>query len=247
VHVGRPEPLATTAQPGVGVGAAIVGDLVARGRTVVVVTVDGQPCGAISLIDQVRADAAASVARLAELTGRAPVLITGDNPQAAALVAGHVGIDDVRADLLPQHKVEAVQQLQRAGAHVLVVGDGVNDAPALAAADTGVALGRHGADLTLDTADVVIIRDELAAIAPAIVISRRARRVVKQNLAIAATVIVALVTIDIFGHLPLPLGVAGHEGSTIVVGLNGLRLLSRRAWPTDPNPPQRGGQRDTRL
>ncbi|MGZ4772654.1 MAG: heavy metal translocating P-type ATPase, partial [Ilumatobacteraceae bacterium] len=221
VHVGRPEPLATTTRHSVGI-EPIVGALAARGRTVVVVTVDGQPRGAISLIDQVRSDAAASVARLAELTGRAPVLITGDNLQAATLVAGHVGIDDVRADLLPQHKVEAVLQLQQAGAHVLVVGDGVNDAPALAAADTGVALGRHGADLTLDTADVVIIRDELATIAPAIVISRHARRVVKQNLAIAATVIVALVTIDIFGHLPLPLGVAVHEGSTIVVGLNGL-------------------------
>ena len=246
VHVGRPEPHATTAHSGVGVGAAVVDDLAARGRTVVVVTVDGQPRGAISLIDQIRPDAAASVGRLAKLTGRPPVLITGDNPQAAALVAGHVGIGDVRADLLPQDKVEVVHHLQLAGAHVLVVGDGVNDAPALAAADTGVALGRHGADLTLDTADVVIIRDELATIASAIAISRHARRVVKQNLVIAATVIVALVTIDIFGHLPLPLGVAGHEGSTIVVGLNGLRLLSRRAWPTDPNPAQRGGRRDSR-
>jgi heavy metal translocating P-type ATPase len=247
VQVGRPEPHATTGHRGGGVGAAIVDDLAARGRTVVVVTVDGQPRGAISLIDQVRPDAAASVGRLAELTGHVPVLITGDNPQAAALVAGHVGIDDVRADLLPQHKVEAVQQLQQAGFHVLVVGDGVNDAPALAAADTGVALGRHGADLTLDTADVVIIGDELATISPAIALSRHARRVVKQNLVIAATVIVALVTIDIFGHLPLPLGVAGHEGSTILVGLNGLRLLSRRAWPTEPNPQPTpsGRHRDT--
>jgi cobalt/nickel-transporting P-type ATPase D len=141
-----------------------------------------------------------------------------------------MGIDDVRAGLLPNLKVVAVQQLKEDGHRVLVVGDGVNDAPAMAVADTSVAMGRSGADLTLDTADVVTIRDELSTIPTVISLARRARRVVIANLAIAASVIGVLVIWDLFGDLPLPLGVAGHEGSTIIVALNGLRLLGNHAW-----------------
>ena len=158
------------------------------------------------------------------------MLLTGDNQRAAGLLAAQLGIADVRAGLLPEDKVAAVRALEADGARVLLVGDGVNDAPALAAAQTGVAMGRAGSDLALDTADAVIMRDDLATVPALIGLSRRARRVITANLAIAATIIAGLVAWDLAGHLPLPLGVLGHEGSTVMVGLNGLRLLRRRAW-----------------
>jgi P-type E1-E2 ATPase len=207
-----------------------VAEVETLGRTAVVVTSDGEPVGVLGIADQLRPDAVTAVARLTQLTTAPPVLLTGDNPQAAAALAAEVGIGDIRASLLPEQKVTAVRALEAAGQRVTVVGDGVNDAPALAAAHLGVAMGRHGSDLALETADLVVVRDELATLSAAITISRQARRVVYANLVFAAVVIAALVTIDLVGHLPLPLGVAGHEGSTVVVGLNGLRLLRRRHW-----------------
>jgi heavy metal translocating P-type ATPase len=208
----------------------LAGELEDGGRTAVLVTVDAAPVGVLGIADRLRPDAIATVSSLASLTGAAPLLLTGDNPRAAARLAAEVGIDDVRAGLLPQDKVSAVRQLEGAGRRVLVVGDGVNDAPALAAAHTGVAMGRAGSDLALETADAVIVRDELATVPAVMALSRRARKLVVQNLVIAGVFIAALVVWDLAGHLPLPLGVAGHEGSTVIVGLNGLRLLREAAW-----------------
>ncbi|WP_328779495.1 heavy metal translocating P-type ATPase [Streptomyces canus] len=200
------------------------------GDTVVLVTGDGVPLGTLALTDRLRPHAPATTAALTALTGTAPVLLTGDNARAAARVAAATGLVDIRADLLPEGKVDAVRELQDAGRRVLFVGDGVNDAPALAAAHSGIAMGRAGSDLALETADAVVVRDELATVPSVVRLSRAARRLVVQNLVIAGTFITGLVLWDLLGHLPLPLGVAGHEGSTVLVGLNGLRLLRESAW-----------------
>jgi len=227
VQVGSPALLVD--QPD-GVTRAAIERLQHEGRTTVVVLVDGQPVGVLGLADQLRPQARETVVALTAITGHEPLLLTGDNLLAAGRLAAEVGISDVRAGLLPQDKVTEVGLLHAAGRRVLVVGDGVNDAPALAAADIGVAMGRHGSDLALQTADAVIVRDELDTIPIVIDLSRRARRTVVQNLALAGCAIVTLVTWDLLGHLPLPLGVLGHEGGTVLVGLNGLRLLRPRAW-----------------
>lgn len=203
--------------------------------TVAVVLVNGVAVGVLGLTDQVRSDAADCVAALTALTSAPPVLLTGDNGQAAARVAQLAGITDVRAALLPEQKVAAVRGLEADGHRVLVVGDGVNDAPAMAAARTAIAMGA-GADLTLQTADGVTVRDELYTIPTIIGLARQARRVVTVNLAIAASFIGVLVLWDLFGHLPLPLGVAGHEGSTVLVALNGMRLLTNRSWKAAASP-----------
>ncbi|WP_421106484.1 heavy metal translocating P-type ATPase [Streptomyces sp. NEAU-S77] len=209
---------------------AVVAEVEAEGRTAVAVLADGSPAGVLGLADRLRPGAAEAVGGLTALTGTAPVLLTGDNRRAADRLAAETGIHDVRAGLLPQDKVAAVGELADAGRRVMVVGDGVNDAPALAAAHTGVAMGRAGSDLALETADAVVVRDELAALPAVVRLSRTARRLVVQNLVIAGVCITALVVWDLAGQLPLPLGVAGHEGSTILVGLNGLRLLRETAW-----------------
>jgi len=227
IEVGSPALLGADDAP----AREIVGEFERVGHTGVVVRIDGTVVGVLGLTDRVRDGAADAVADLTALTGARPILLTGDNSRAAATLAAQAGITDVRAELLPQDKLAAVTDLQAHGGRAMFVGDGVNDAPAMAAATVGVAMGRTGSDLALDTADVVITRDDLSTLPAVVAMARRARRFVIANLTIAATFIVVLVAWDLFGHLPLPLGVAGHEGSTILVGLNGLRLLRGAAWP----------------
>ncbi|WP_329293519.1 heavy metal translocating P-type ATPase [Streptomyces sp. NBC_01455] len=230
IAVGAPARLLEGTDAAAVEAAAIAESMECEGRTAVLVQRDGVAVGVLGIADRLRPAAAATVATLAALTGSTPMLLTGDNPRAAALLANEVGISDVRAGLLPQDKATAVQEQEKAGRRVLVVGDGVNDAPALAAAHTGIAMGRAGSDLALETADAVIVRDELATVPTVVGLSRAARRLVVQNLVIAAVFISGLVIWDLAGHLPLPLGVLGHEGSTVIVGLNGLRLLRDTAW-----------------
>ncbi|MBT2225071.1 heavy metal translocating P-type ATPase [Nonomuraea sp. NEAU-A123] len=240
VEIGSPahllDPTASSDAGDAAQARAVVAELEDDGHSAVLMLLDGRPAAVLGLADRLRPDAAQAVTQLTSLTGSIPVLLTGDNPRAAARMAGQAGITDVRAGLLPEDKVHAVRELQQQ-ARVALVGDGVNDAPALATAHAGIAMGRAGADLTLDTADAVITRDELATVPAVLALARRARRLVIANLIIAATFIAVLVAWDLLGDLPLPLGVAGHEGSTVIVGLNGLRLLRGAAWRRAATPP----------
>ncbi|GAA4663134.1 heavy metal translocating P-type ATPase [Gordonia humi] len=229
IEVCSPSALAEPCAADTAAANAIV-EFHARGQTVVVILIDARPAGVAAIRDQPRRDAAVAVSACEAVTGTAPVVLTGDSAVTARQLAAQVGITDVRAGLLPDDKVGAVHELQTAGADVAVVGDGINDAPALAVADVGIAMGGAGSDLTLQTADAVVIGDELTSVPTILDLARRARRIVIANLIIASAFIAVLAVWDLAGDLPLPLGVAGHEGSTIIVGLNGLRLLRRAAW-----------------
>ncbi|TVR19383.1 MAG: cadmium-translocating P-type ATPase [Anaerolineaceae bacterium] len=198
------------------------------GNTVIGVVIGGRWLGLIALADQVRPEAAGVVAQLQAL-GVEVAMFTGDNPRVAQAIAEQTGIKRVHAGLLPQDKVAALQALQREVGVVAMIGDGVNDAPALATAHVGVAMGAAGADVALETADVVLMGDKLALIPQAIALSQKARRVVWQNIVFSLSVIVVLVMGALFINLPLPLGVLAHEGSTVIVVLNGL--LALLVWP----------------
>jgi cation-transporting P-type ATPase J len=210
----------------------------AAGATALVVSVGERRVGVLGLTDQLRPDAARTVAALNELTDDEPLVLTGDGDGAAVRTGREAGIVDVRPRLLPAEKVAVISGLQAAGKRVTYVGDGINDAPALMTADVGVAMAQ-GADLALETSDVVIVRGDLAPLPAMIRLSRQARRVMAQNFVLAAAVIVGLVAYDLVTTLPLPVAVAGHEGSTLLVALNGLRLLRSGAWRELPRPPAR--------
>jgi Cd2+/Zn2+-exporting ATPase len=137
-----------------------------------------------------------------------------------------VGADEVHAELLPDEKVDVVKALEAKYGATAMVGDGVNDAPALASATLGIAMGAAGTDVALETADLVLMSDDLGKIAYTMHLSRRARRVVWQNIAFSLGVICVLVLSALGLNLALPFGVVGHEGSTLIVVLNGLRLLT---------------------
>jgi len=168
------------------------------------------------------------ISRLKQLGVEHVVMLTGDNERVAENIAEATGVDEFHAGLLPQDKVRMIKILRQKYGLTAMIGDGVNDAPALAAADLGVAMGGAGTDVALETADVVLMADNLEHMPYAIGLARKARRTVWQNLAFSMAVIVLLVTSAFGAHLPLPIGVVGHEGSTVLVVINGLRLLGYR-------------------
>ena len=153
------------------------------------------------------------------------VVLTGDRRASAEHLRRELALDDVRSELKPEQKVEAIVGLSTNGQRVAMVGDGVNDAPSLAAAHVGVAMGARGADAALEQADVVLMHDRLENFLAAFRLSQRARRIIRQNLVISLGTVAVLVVFALLGRIPLTLGVIGHEGSTVLVVMNSLRLL----------------------
>ncbi len=213
-----------------------LGSLEQRGDTVVLLGRDhtDQPgssevIGLIGVADTVRDSSAASLAALRRSGVERFVMLTGDNRASAHAVAAQVGIasENVRADLLPEDKVAVIRELAE-NATVAFVGDGVNDAAALATATVGVAMGAAGSDIALEAADVALLSDDLVRLPQAHQLARSANRIIRQNLAFALGIMLLMVAITLFGDLPMPLAVLGHEGGTILVVLNGLRLLGFR-------------------
>jgi Cd2+/Zn2+-exporting ATPase len=183
--------------------------------------------GRILLKDQIRAESVGVLAELKRL-GVKTVMLTGDRRHAAEAVAEELGLDEVKAGLSPEDKVAAIQALREAGHRVAMVGDGVNDAPSLAAADVSVAMGARGSDAALEQAEVILMHDRIENFLSAHRLSRRAKAVIRQNLTISLGVVVCMALASIAGAVPLAVGVAAHEGSTVVVCLNSLRLLFGR-------------------
>lgn len=195
------------------------------GATPVYVSVDRQHAGVIAVADAPRKGAREVVRALSERGLARSVILTGDAESTGRAIGHMVGIDEIHAELLPEQKSFVLEELRARHGPVAMVGDGVNDAPALASADLGIAVGAAGSDVALETADVVIMGEDIGALAHAIDLSHRTRRVVRQNLVFAVGVIVSLVGLASFGLIGLTTGVIGHEGSTVVVVFNGLRLL----------------------
>ncbi|AVH67056.1 heavy metal translocating P-type ATPase [Nostoc sp. 'Peltigera membranacea cyanobiont' N6] len=181
--------------------------------------------GVIAIADEVRSQAAATITRLKKLGVEQIVMLTGDNEETAHSVAKAVGIDQVYAQLLPEDKLDVIRLLQQKYQTVAMVGDGINDAPALAQASVGIAMGISGSDVALETADIVLMADKLEKIAVAMHLGRRSQSIVKQNIVVALGFIMLLLVGNFLGSINLPIGVIGHEGSTVLVTLSGLRLL----------------------
>lgn len=195
-----------------------------EGKTVTVMHNTQGVAGIIALRDNMREDAKQAIIALKQL-GVQVVMLTGDQQRTAEAIAAEAGIELVCAELLPEGKVSKIKELREQYGTVVMVGDGVNDAPALATATVGIAMGAAGSAAALETANIVLLKDDIRKVADAIKLGKRAARIVKQNMTFALSVIAVLIAANFLEGIALPLGVVGHEGSTILVILNGLRLL----------------------
>ncbi len=222
--------------------ADVVGasDVAARladgGRTPMVVALDDRVLGVLAVADQLRPDASRTIADLRRAGVDRVVMLTGDLPAVAGSIGRAVGIDDIRAGLLPEDKLEAIAALQRDGYTVAMVGDGVNDAPALATADIGIAMGAAGSAVAVETADIALMGDRLSALSEAIGLAHRTVNNLRQNIVIALTTVLALVAGVLFGGVTMAIGMLVHEASVLLVIANAMRLL--RADRPRPRAPE---------
>ncbi|MEC3653834.1 heavy metal translocating P-type ATPase [Bacillus siamensis] len=194
-----------------------------KGCTLVFVKKDDRIAGCFALKDQIRPEAKAVMAELESL-GIKTAMLTGDQPETAAAIAKEAGMTTVVADCLPDQKAEEVKKLKETYGTIAMVGDGINDAPALKTADVGIAMG-GGTDVALETADLVLMKNDLHKLVKMCRLSRKMNRIIKQNIVFSLSVICLLICANFLQVMELPFGVIGHEGSTILVILNGLRLL----------------------
>ena len=196
-----------------------------RGRTAVIVAVDGVAWGVLGIADTLRETASTAVRRLAASGLNRIIMLTGDNRRTAAALAEQVGLEDVRAELMPEEKLAVVEQLQREGEVVAMAGDGINDAPALASADVGIAMGAAGTDVAVETADIALMADDLLKIPDAVALSRRTLLNIRQNVVIALLTVAGLLGGVLYGTVGMAGGMLIHEASVLVVILNGMRLM----------------------
>jgi Cd2+/Zn2+-exporting ATPase len=183
--------------------------------------------GAIGVSDRPRTESVEAIRALRAL-GCEVVMLTGDNAATGQKVGAEVGVTSVKAGLMPEQKIDEIHALVASHGAAAMVGDGVNDAPALAAATVGIAMGHGGTDVALEAADVALMADDLTRLPFAIELGRATRTMIRQNVIFSMSVVAALIPLTLFGIVPLTLAVVCHEGSTVLVALHGLRLLSRR-------------------
>lgn len=197
-----------------------------EGKTVLYASENGQLQAVIALSDQ-PSPAARGLIDYFKSQGIYTIMITGDNEATGQAIGEQLGLDEVRANCLPDEKAELILEMKERFKTIVMVGDGINDAPALANASIGIAMGA-GTDLAMETADIILVKNELGQIAYSHKLSKRLNRIILQNVIFSVSVILVLITVNVLQLINLPLGVIGHEGSTILVILNGLRLLSTR-------------------
>jgi Zn2+/Cd2+-exporting ATPase len=205
--------------------AETVDRLATEGRTPMIVAVDHRVLGVVAVADQLRPDAPHMVADLHRAGVDEVVMLTGDVRPVAEAIGRAIGIDEVRAGLLPEDKLDAVAELQRRGHTVAMVGDGVNDAPALATADIGVAMGAAGSAVAVETADIALMADDLRKLPQAISLARRTVNNMRQNITIALVTVAALLAGVLFGGVTMAIGMLVHEASVLIVIANAMRLL----------------------
>lgn len=197
-----------------------------EGNTTMIVQRKDQVIGLIALMDVPRKEAGETLKQLQSLGIKRMIMLTGDNQQVADAVAKQIGITDAWGSLLPEQKVKSIEDLTANNGKVAMVGDGVNDAPAMAKSTVGIAMGAAGSDVALETADIALMADKLDNLPFAIGLSRQSRRIIKQNLWISLGMVAVLIPLTILGIATIGPAVIGHEGSTLLVVFNGLRLLA---------------------
>jgi Cd2+/Zn2+-exporting ATPase len=228
VWIGRPEALADrVAGHDLPAAAARAERFRHEGKTASAMVID-KSVAFLAFSDTLREHAVECVERLRGQGVKWVAMLTGDHELVAARVAKELMLDGYLAQLAPEDKLTAVQRLRETHGGVVLVGDGINDAPALVHADVGIAMGARGTDVAMDAADIVLMKDRIDDVAWLHAHARRTAGIVRQNLSLAIAVIAVLSVVAALGSVPLPFAVVGHEGSTVLVALNALRLLNTR-------------------